>query len=92
VRHLQRELASIFGRHGYRRNNAPVRRQGWHVNHKRVARIWRREWPGRLDVQAFLIEPGSRWENGYDESFDGKLPDELLGRDLPYTEADEDSG
>ena len=31
------------------------------------------------------IEPGSRWENGYIELFNGKLWDELLGRDIFYT-------
>jgi len=29
-------------------------------------------------VQTLLIEPGSPWENGYIESFNGKLHDELL--------------
>ena len=36
-------LASQFGRYGYKRITAMLRHQGWHVNHKRVARIWRRE-------------------------------------------------
>ena len=36
------ELASKYGRYGYRRITALRRRDGWHVNHKRVARIWRR--------------------------------------------------
>jgi IS30 family transposase len=29
-------------------------------------------------VQTLFIEPGSPWENGYNESFNGKLRDELL--------------
>ncbi len=37
------ELASQFGRYGYRRITALLRHRGWHVNHKRVERIWRRE-------------------------------------------------
>lgn len=37
------ELASQYGRYGYRRITALLRRDGWYVNHKRVARIWRRE-------------------------------------------------
>ena len=37
------ELASKYGRYGYRRITALLRRDGWYVNHKRVARIWRRE-------------------------------------------------
>jgi len=32
----------------------------------------------RLGVQALFIEPGSPLENGYNESFNGKLIDELL--------------
>ena len=32
-----------------------------------------------------LIEPGSPWENGYVESFNGKLRDELLDREIFYT-------
>ena len=36
-------LAKHYGRYGYRRITALLCTQGWHVNHKRVARIWRRE-------------------------------------------------
>ena len=36
-------LASEYGRYGYRRVTALLRGDGWHVNHKRVERIWRRE-------------------------------------------------
>ena len=36
-------LATRFGRYGYRRNTAMLRRSGWAVIHKRVERIWRRE-------------------------------------------------
>ena len=36
-------LAGRFGRYGYRRVTALLRRAGWRVNHKRVERIWRRE-------------------------------------------------
>ncbi len=41
-----------------------------------------RDWLGRLDVGTLFIEPGSPWENGYGESFNGKLRDELLNREL----------
>jgi transposase InsO family protein len=44
-----------------------------------------REWLGRLGVQTLYIEPGSPWENGYVESFNGKLRDELLDREIFYT-------
>jgi putative transposase len=37
-----------------------------------------RGWLARLGVGALFIEPGSPWENGYCESFNGKLRDELL--------------
>ena len=186
------ELACQFGRYGYRRVTALLRREGWPVNHKRVERIWRREglkvprkqprrgrlwlndgscirlrpkhkdhvwsydfvfdrthdgrplkilaiideytreclalevarkmtsesvletlgrlfvergvpahlradngpeftaeavreWLARLDVKPLFIEPASPWENGYCESFNGKLRDELLNREILYT-------
>ena len=179
------QLATRYGRYGYRRITALLRREGWQVNHKRVQRIWRREglkvpqrqpkrgrlwlndgscirlrpehrnhvwsydfvhartrdgrgirmltvldeytreclaidvgrrlthedvlrrlatlffvrgipdhirsdngseftakvvrnWLKRLGVKTLYIEPGSPWENGYIESFNGKLRDELL--------------
>ena len=40
---------------------------------------------GRLGVKTLFIELGSPWENGYVESFDGKLRDELLDREIFYT-------
>jgi putative transposase len=40
-----------------------------------------REWLGRVGVKTLYIEPGSPWENGYVESFNGKLRDELLKRE-----------
>ena len=41
-----------------------------------------REWLGRVDVKTLFIEPGSPWENGYIESFNGKLRDELLNLEM----------
>ena len=41
-----------------------------------------REWLGRLGVRTLYIEPGSPWENGYIESFNGKLRDELLNGEI----------
>ena len=35
--------------------------------------------------RTLFIEPGSPWENGYCESFNGKLRDELLAREVFYT-------
>jgi putative transposase len=44
-----------------------------------------RKWLARLSVQTLFIEPGCPWENGYVESFNGKLRDELLNREIFYT-------
>jgi len=44
-----------------------------------------REWLTRLGVKTLYIEPGSPWENGYCESFNSKLRDELLAREIFYT-------
>jgi putative transposase len=44
-----------------------------------------REWLGRVGVKTLFIEPGSPWENGYVESFNGKLRDELLNGEIFYT-------
>ena len=44
-----------------------------------------RNWLERLGVQTLFIEPGSPWENGYNESFNGKLRDELLNGEIFYT-------
>lgn len=183
------KLACNYGRYGYRRITALLNNEGWHVNHKRVERIWREEglkvpkrqpkrrrlwlndgstirlkplyknhvwsydfvlertsdgrsmrmlniideytreclaigvhrqidaaevlytlselfvthglpdyirsdngseftaesirnWLKRLGVQTAYIEPGSPWENGYIESFNGKMRDELLNGEI----------
>ena len=41
-----------------------------------------RSWLNRLGVKTLFIEPGSPWETGYIESFNGKLRDELLNREI----------
>ncbi|NIV26486.1 MAG: IS3 family transposase [Gammaproteobacteria bacterium] len=186
------ELASEYGRYGYRRVTALLRNQGWIVNHKRVERIWReeglkvplkqpkrgrlwlndgsivrlrpefpkhvwsydfmqdrthngvpfrilnvideytreclavkvarrlthqdvlevltdlflergvpvhirsdngseftakrlRDYLSRLAIKPLFIEPGSPWENGYIESFNGKMRDELLAGEIFYS-------
>ena len=183
------QLASTYGRYGYRRITALLQREGWRVNHKRVERIWRQEglkvpkkhprrgrlwlndgsclrlrpgwpnhvwsydfvadrtsdgrplkmltvvdeytreclaidverradsmsvlerlaalfiergapdylrsdngsefsaqvvrnWLNRVGVKTLFIEPGSPWENGYVESFNGKFRDECLNREI----------
>ena len=120
------ELATRYGRYGYRRVTALLKSEGWRVNHKRVERIWKRsitsqdvldqlymlflvrgvpehirsdngpeftskavrEWLSNLGVMALFIEPGSPWENGYVESFNGKLRDEFLNGELFNTLAE----
>lgn len=183
------ELATQYGRYGYRRITAMLNAQGWRVNHKRIERLWRREglkvpskqpkrrrlwlndgscvrlrpsfrnhvwsydfvhgctndgrsfrilniideftreclaiqvarrlrsmdvihtlgklfvrkgipmhirsdngsefiaiklreWLQKLGVKTLYIEPGSPWENGYIESFNGKMRDELLNMEI----------
>jgi putative transposase len=44
-----------------------------------------RAWLTRIKVKTLFIEPGSPWENGYNESFNGKLRDELLNGEIFYT-------
>jgi len=44
-----------------------------------------REWLPKVGVKTLFIEPGSPWENGYIESFNGKLRDELLNREIFYS-------
>ena len=41
-----------------------------------------RNWLSSLQVRTQYIEPGSPWENGYRESFNGKLRDELLDGEI----------
>jgi transposase InsO family protein len=186
------ELAAVYGRYGTPRVTAMLRQEGWHVNHKRVERIWKeeglkvpskqpkrgrlwlndgscvrlrperkdhvwaydfvscrthdgvpfklltivdeftreclaidvarkltsddvlerlawlmatrgvpehirsdngpeftatvvRDWLAKVQVKTLFIEPGSPWENGYVESFNGKLRDELLNGEIFYS-------
>jgi transposase InsO family protein len=52
-------LATRFGRYGYRRVAALLSREGWHVNHKRVERLWREE---GLRVPAKQSKRGRLWQ------------------------------
>ena len=71
------ELGELFVRHGppehIRSDNGP----------EFIANALR-AWLGRIGVKTLYIEPGSPWENGYCESFNGKLRDELLAREIFY--------
>lgn len=44
-----------------------------------------RKWLNDIEVKTLYIEPGSPWENGYIESFNGKLRDELLNGEIFMT-------
>ena len=71
-------LADLLARHGppehLRSDNGP----------EFTAKLVR-QWLARLGVQTLYIEPGSPWENGYNESFNGKLRDEFLNGEIFYT-------
>ena len=54
------ELARQYGRYGYRRIAALLRRAGWQVNDKRIERLWRRE---GLKVPAKQPKKGRLWFN-----------------------------
>jgi transposase InsO family protein len=74
-RDVLRMLAGLMLRHGIpkhiRSDNGP----------EFVAKVVR-QWLSRLGVETLFIEPGSPWENGYIESFNGKLRDELLNGEI----------
>ena len=44
-----------------------------------------RDWLPKVGVKTLYIEPGSPWENGYNESFNGKFRDELLNGEIFYS-------
>ena len=71
-------LAELFATHGLpafiRSDNGPE-----------FTAVLIRLWLEALAVQTLFIEPGSPWENGYVESFNGKLRDKLLDREIFYT-------
>ena len=48
----------------------------------------RRDWIAAVGAKTAYIEPGSPWENGYCESFNGKLRDELLNGEIFYSLAE----
>ncbi|KAA9015274.1 MULTISPECIES: IS3 family transposase [Sphingobium] len=46
------------------------------------------QWLGQIGVKTLYITPGSPWENGYNESFNGSLRDELLNGEIFYSLAE----
>jgi transposase InsO family protein len=58
LRNCVTNLASKYGRYGYKRITALLKQEGWKVNHKRVFRIWREEGlkvPAKQSKKARLI-------------------------------------
>jgi putative transposase len=43
------------------------------------------DWLAQIGSKTLFIEPGSPWENGYCESLNGKLRDELLNGEIFYS-------
>jgi putative transposase len=74
-------LTRLFAEHGppdyIRSDNGPEMTA-------KVVRDWLRD----LGVKTLFIEPGSPWENGYNESFNGTLREEVLNREIFYTVAE----
>jgi transposase InsO family protein len=68
-------LADLFVEHGspehIRSDNGPE-----------VAARAVRDWLGKVGVKTLFIEPGSPWENGYIESFNARLRNELLDGEI----------
>jgi putative transposase len=71
-------LAELFVRHGPPEH---IRSDNGSECTAKVVRHWLK----RLGVQTLFIEPGSPWENGYIESFNGKFRNELLNGEIFYT-------
>jgi putative transposase len=71
ARRVNRILAEAIGRRG-----APV-----HIRSDNGPEFIAQEiqrWMGNCEVDMLYVEPGSPWENGYAESFNSKVRDELL--------------
>jgi putative transposase len=45
-------------------------------------------WLARIEAKTLYIAPGSPWEKGYNESFNGSLRDELLNGEIFYSLAE----
>ena len=74
-------LASQYGRYGYRRITALLRTEGWHVNAKRVQRIWWREGL-KVPQKQPSARPGSQVGAGCGSTTD---PASVCGRAGPIT-------
>jgi len=75
VRSIMSELVSAYGSPGYIRSD-----NGSEFIEKSL-----RRWYADEGIKTIFIDPGSPWQNGYIESFNGRLRDECLNRELMYT-------
>lgn len=75
VRAIMSELISAYGSPGYIRSD-----NGSEFIEKSL-----RSWYDDEGIKTLYIEPGSPWQNGFIESFNGRLRDECLNRELFYT-------
>ena len=65
--------------------HANIKERLFGCGEKRVLTLCRYDndrWLAKIGVKTLFIEPGSPWENGYMESFDSKLRDELLNGEV----------
>jgi putative transposase len=69
-----RELALRHPRYGYRRITVLLERQGWHVNKKRVLRLWRSE---GLKVQKRQLKRGRIVDGSSDNACHRKRPEKI---------------
>jgi putative transposase len=72
---VQECLRELFCRYG-------VPEYVWSENETEFTASQIRTWLNELGTGTLFIEPGSPWENGYIESFDGKMRAELLNREI----------
>jgi len=79
------ELTRQLGRYGYRRIAALLRDAGWQVNGPEFIAEALRDWINAVGAKTAYIEPGSPWENGFCESFNGRMRDELLNGEIFYS-------
>ena len=66
----------------------PKRKRLWLTDGSEFTAQAIRDWLQAIGVRTLYIEPGSPWENGYVERFNGKLRDELLNRELFFSLAE----
>ena len=74
-----RRVIQLIERAIHERGEAPVHARS--DNGPEFIALVIRQWMGSSEVEMLYIEPGSPWENGYAESFNARVRDELLDRE-----------